>query len=181
MADRPAQSPPPGAELLVSPEEVAGALDRLAAELQQHIDREPCILLGVMIGGLLPMAWLASRLAGDFQLDYCHVTRYRGSQRGGQPVWLRPPSLEQRGRHVIVIDDIFDEGVTLEYVREQCRDAGAAQVSAVALVEKRHGRAVARPPELVGLPVPDRYVFGCGMDLEHHWRHLRGIYAMQET
>ena len=167
--------------MLVSPDEVDVALDRLARELQPQIDREPCILLGVMIGGLLPMAWLASRLEGDFQLDYCHVTRYRGGQRGGQPVWLRAPSLEQRGRHVIVVDDIFDEGITLEYVREQCREAGAARVSAVALVEKRHGRAVARPPELVGLPVPDRYVFGCGMDFEHHWRHLRGIYAMQES
>jgi len=181
MADRRPRSLPPGAELLVSPEEVTDALDRLAAELQAHIDREPCVLLGVMIGGLLPMAWLASRLHGDFQLDYCHVTRYRGGQRGGQPVWLRPPSLEQRDRHVIVVDDIFDEGVTLEYVREQCRAAGAGRVSAVALVEKRHGRAVARPPELVGLPVPDRYVFGCGMDLEHRWRHLRGIYALGEA
>lgn len=180
MADRGAPSLPQGAEMLVSPDEVSGALDRLARELQPQVDREPCVLLGVMIGGLLPMAWLASRLAGDFQMDYCHVTRYRGGQRGGQPVWLRAPSLEQRGRHVIVIDDIFDEGITLEYVREQCREAGAARVSAVALVEKRHGRAVARPPELVGLPVPDRYVFGCGMDLEHHWRHLRGIYTMRE-
>jgi len=91
-----------------------------------------------------------------------------------------PARVSGRIVHVIVVDDIFDEGVTLDYVREQCQRAGAARVSALALVEKRHDRARGRPPEFIGVAVPDRYVFGCGMDLAHHWRHLPGIYALRE-
>ncbi len=176
------RSLPPGAELLITPGEVSVALDMLAGKLQPLIDDGPCVLLSVLLGGLLPTAWLAERLSGDFQLDYCHVTRYQGRQKGDVPVWLRPPSLDIRSAHVIVIDDIYDEGITLDYVRRECKAVGAQRVTGVALIKKRHDRAVGQAPaDFVGLQVPDRYVFGCGMDLAHHWRHLTGIYALQEV
>jgi hypoxanthine phosphoribosyltransferase len=176
------RSLPPRAELLVTPGEVSAALDALAGKLQPLVDEGPCVLVSVLLGGLMPTAWLAERLVGDFQLDYCHVTRYQGRQKGAVPVWLRPPSLDIRSAHVIVIDDIYDEGITLEYVRRECQAAGARRVTSVALVKKSHDRAAGRAPaDFVGLEVPDRYVFGCGMDLAHHWRHLSGIYALQEV
>jgi hypoxanthine phosphoribosyltransferase len=172
---------PPDAEALVGADEVQAALAQMAAPLQAEIDAGNCVLLVVMLGGLVPGAWLLQRLHGDFELDYCHVTRYAGRQRGGEPRWLQPPRARLADRTVLIVDDIFDEGITLDYVVEACRELGAARVLTAVLVEKRHARAVARrTPDIVGLSVPDRYVFGCGMDLERRWRHLPAIYALAE-
>lgn len=172
---------PAGAKEVVDAASVTHALDRLAGRLQAEIDAGDCVLLVVMMGGLVPGARLLQRLTGDFEIDYCHVTRYAGQQKGGEPVWLQPPRRELAGRNVLVIDDIYDEGITLDYVVASCRELGAARVLTAVLATKRHSRAEGhRPPDIAGLQVPDRYVFGCGMDLEHRWRHLPAIYALPE-
>lgn len=178
MADLPVALPA-GAEELISASEVEQAYQRMAAALQAQIDSADCVLLSVLLGGMLAGVRVASRLRGDFLMDYCHVTRYRGGQRGGEPTWLQAPQTELRRRKVLVVDDIFDEGVTLDYVERDCLERGAAGVYVAVLVAKEHGRAcVGRRPDFVGLTVPDRYVFGCGMDLDHRWRHLDAIYAL---
>ncbi len=170
---------PAGAEVIASAAAVNAALDRMAAALQAQIDGADCVLLVVMAGGLVPAGRLLERLSGDFEIDYCHVTRYAGQQRGGEPHWLQAPRARLRERTVLVVDDIFDEGITLDYVIQACRELGAARVLTAVLVTKRHDRAAGRrPPDIAGIEVPDRYVFGCGMDLEHRWRHLPAIYAL---
>jgi len=170
----------PDAELVASEADVRQAYQRLAAELQPSIDADDCVLLGVMMGGLIPMARLAALLSGDYAMDYCHVSRYRGASHGGELEWLQPPHPGLGGRTVLLIDDIFDEGITLDYVVRACRDLGAARVISTVLVRKRHDRvAVATAPDFVGLEVADRYVFGCGMDYRNRWRHLPAIYALR--
>lgn len=182
MAKAAADCGPAGAECVISASEVSAAVDRLAAILQPEIDAGDCVLLTVMLGGMIPAAWLATRLNGDFTLDYCHVTRYAGGETGGQPRWLQPPGAELRDRCVLIIDDIYDEGITMEYVEHACRERGARRIVTCALVAKQHERAGGRrPPDHVGLHVPDRYVFGAGMDLRNRWRHLAGIWAMAEN
>lgn len=172
---------PPGAELLVAPETVDAALSQMAAALQAEIDAGDCVVLVVMMGGLIPAARLLQKLRGDFELDYCHLTRYAGKQRGGETQWLQPPRSALQGRTVLIIDDIFDEGITLDCVVQACLDGGAARVRTAVLVTKHHSRSGARhAPDIAGFEVPDRYVFGCGMDLEHRWRHLPAIYALAE-
>ena len=172
---------PPKAELLVSATDVEAAYARMAALMQPKVEREDCILLTVMLGGLVPAARLAALLRGNFTLDYCHVTRYQGRRHGGEPVFLQAPRQPLRGRTVFVVDDIFDEGITLDFIVDHCNAQGAGEVIGVALVRKLHDRAVGRArPQVVGTQVPDRYVFGCGMDLGHRWRHLPAIYALKE-
>jgi len=170
---------PAGAELIVSAVAVDQALDRMAAALQAEIHAQDCVFLIVMAGGLVPGARLLQRLTGDFEIDYCHVTRYAGQQRGGEPHWLQPPRARLEGRTVLVVDDIFDEGITLDYVVQCCQQLGATRVLTAVLVTKRHPRTRGRRvPDISGVEVPDRYVFGCGMDLAHRWRHLPAIYAL---
>jgi hypoxanthine phosphoribosyltransferase len=172
---------PAGAELVVSAATVDLALERMAAALQAEIDAQDCVLLVVMMGGLLPGARLLGRLSGNFEIDYCHVTRYAGQQRGGEPHWLQAPRARLQDRTVLIVDDIFDEGITLDYVVKACSDQGAARVLTAVLVTKQHARSAGRrTPDISGVEVPDRYVFGCGMDLEHRWRHLPAIYALAE-
>ncbi|MDJ0928436.1 MAG: phosphoribosyltransferase family protein [Gammaproteobacteria bacterium] len=170
---------PDGSELLIPHRDISTALDRLAQELQPVVDSGRCVLMAVMVGGMWPAIWLAERLRGDFVVDYCHVTRYRGGERGAEPEWLQAPCRDLAGAEVVLVDDIFDEGVTLDYARRACLKQRAARVTTVTLVVKRHGRAVPfAAPDHFGLEVPDRYVFGCGMDYRYHWRHLPDIHAL---
>ena len=173
--------PVAGAQRLASQVQVDAAYARMSGEIQLVVSSEDCVLVGIMLGGLLPLARIAEQLDGDFLLDYCQVSRYRGGTRGGELEWLRAPRENLAGRTVVLIDDIYDEGVTLDFVSRACAEAGAGRVLSAVLVRKRHDRATGTgPPDVVGLEVDDRYVFGCGMDYRHRWRHLRAIYALPD-
>jgi hypoxanthine phosphoribosyltransferase len=174
-----AEPPVRGARLVVPPAAVEGAWNRLAQALQPVVAGGDCVLLGVLVGGMVPLVHVAARLRGDFALDYCHVSRYLGGTAGGALHWFARPRQRLAGRTVILIDDIFDEGHTLAELRHFCLGQGAARVLVAVLARKRHARAVVGPaPEFVGLDVPDEYVFGCGMDYRDRWRHLDAIYAI---
>jgi len=171
----------PNAEIVATAADVRQAYLRLATGLQPVVAAEDCVLLGVLLGGLIPMARLAGMLSGDFLMDYCQVSRYREAIHGGELDWLQPPQVDLTGRTVLLVDDIYDEGITLECVARACCELGAGRVLSAVLVRKRHDRtAVERQPDLVGLEVDDRYVFGCGMDYRRRWRHLPAIYALRE-
>lgn len=170
-----------GARRVVSAEAVRDAWERLAAAIQPVVgdSQGRCLLLGVMLGGMVPLVRISERLRGDFLIDYCHLTRYRGSTRGGEIDWIRRPSSDLGGFTVVLVDDIFDEGRTLAELRRECLANGAARVLIAVLARKRHGRADADlRPDFVGLEVADEYVFGCGMDFRGRWRHLDEIYAV---
>jgi len=171
----------PPAVIVATAVEVQRAYARLAGALQAVIDSHDCVLLGLMLGGMLPTARLATMLCGDFLLDHCQLSRYRGGERGGEPEWQRPPGSDLRGRTVLLVDDIFDEGITLDHVTRACQELGAGKVISTVLIRKRHDRvATTLRPDHIGLEVDDRYVFGCGMDYRHRWRHLPDIWALAE-
>ena len=115
-------------------------------------------------------------------MDYCHVTRYAGDTKAGGLQWRELPHLSLDNHSVIIVDDIYDEGITLQAVADYCRQAGAVRVAtAVMVVKERQPVAGVAPPDFTtGLTVPDRYVFGCGMDVYGRWRHLPAIYALPE-
>ena len=92
---------------------------------------------------------------------------------------MSKPEISLQGRTVLVIDDILDEGHTLEQVLEFCRDAGASRVFSAVLIEKQHDRRIPGiSADFVGLQVEDKYVFGFGMDYRNYLRNLNGIYAL---
>ena len=158
---------------------VCEALDRMAAEITECMAKANPIVLAVMTGGLIPAVWLQGRFGFLHQLDYVHVSRYVGKTTGGEVVWLGGPRLDLQGRSVLVVDDILDEGLTLEAIIERCRKKGASEVKSAVLVRKRHKRCVeGLVADFVGLEVEDKYVFGCGMDYHEHFRHLNEVYAV---
>ena len=169
------------ADLLHSAEAVTAALDRLAAAITARLaDRDPVILI-VMHGALIPGGRLLSRLPFPCQVGYLHATRYQGGTRGGELHWIAPPSVPVTGRVVLVVDDIFDEGVTLKAILEELRRLGAQEVYSAVLVDKIHNQKVDLAVDFVGLKVEDRYVFGAGMDYHDHLRNLPAIYAVKNT
>jgi len=167
------------ADCLHSGADVASALDRMAAAItEEYRDRNP-LLICVMNGGLIVTGGLMLRLDFPLEQDYMHATRYRGATRGGELHWAVEPRIPLRDRDVLVIDDILDEGYTLAAIVEHCRQAGARSVKSVVLVEKLHDRKHGIAADFVGLQVPDRYVFGYGMDYKGFLRNANGIFAVR--
>jgi hypoxanthine phosphoribosyltransferase len=168
------------ADLLHGDAEVQRALDRMAAQITERLaDANPLVLV-VMVGGVIPAAELLARLDFPLELDYLHVTRYRGATRGGELHWLVRPLQSLADRVVLVADDILDEGLTLHEILGYCRGAGAREVYSAVLVEKQRARDPRiRTADFTGLPVVDRYVFGYGMDYKGYLRNVRGIYAVR--
>ncbi|HET7369480.1 MAG TPA: hypoxanthine-guanine phosphoribosyltransferase [Gammaproteobacteria bacterium] len=172
-----------GAELLHSESAVRAAVDRMATAIRARLAGKNPLLLCVMTGGVMATTWLAERLDFPLQIDYVHLTRYDGETSGSDDAtWLAKPRFTLTGRHVLLVDDIYDEGVTLRRLVDYCRNQGAADVASAVLVRKRHERnrgGIA--PDIVGLEVEDRYVFGCGLDYKNYLRNLPAIYAVTET
>jgi hypoxanthine phosphoribosyltransferase len=168
------------ADLIHAQPAVEAALDRMAAAIAGRLEGANPVVLGVMVGGVVPLGCLLPRLDFPLQVDYLHVTRYRGDVRGGTLDWRARPSTPLEGRSVLVVDDILDEGATLTAILDHCRAAGAREVLSAVLVEKLHDRKPGiRHADVTGLEVPDRYVFGYGMDYRGYLRNARGIYAVK--
>lgn len=168
------------ADCLYTAEQVQAAIDRLAvAVAADYRDKLP-LLLCVMNGGLFLMAALLRRLQFPMECDYLHASRYRGATSGGKTIaWLAKPQTPLAGRHVLIVDDILDEGFTLKEIIRYCRDENVASVETCVLTRKMHDRPVADiAAKYTGLDLPDRYVFGCGMDYKHYFRNLNAIYAL---
>lgn len=160
---------------------VAAAYDRLARAVRAEYSLLNPVILCVMIGGLIPTVELIKRLNFAFELDYLHATRYRGELAGAEIAWKAEPSIPLEGRHVLIIDDILDEGATLLAIQKAVQAQRPDSVKTLVLAEKLHRRRVSgAKAEFIGLAVPDRYVFGCGMDYKEYFRQLPAIYAVRE-
>jgi hypoxanthine phosphoribosyltransferase len=169
-----------GADLIYTQAQVETALDDMAASITRQLhDRNPLILC-LMLGAVVVTGKLLTRLQFPLQLEYIHATRYRGATRGGELEWLRFPRARIKGRTVLVVDDILDEGITLKAITDACREAGAAAVHTAVLLDKQLPKPKQFPrADFTGLSIPDRYVFGYGMDYKEYLRNCNGIYAVK--
>lgn len=169
------------ADCLYSNAEVDQAIVALASTLTKSYEALNPLLLIVMTGGFVFAGQLLTRLDFPLQVDYLHASRYRGGTSGHEIEWRIRPKIPLAGRHVLVIDDILDEGHTLHAVVADCRSAGAMSVRTAVLIEKLHDRKCDdMKPDFAGLEVPDRYVFGYGLDYHEYLRNAPGIYAVPE-
>lgn len=149
--------------------------EKITADMK---DDNPLVLC-VMTGGLIPTGHLLTRLSFPLQLDYIHATRYCGETSGGKLNWIQEPSISLRDRNVLIIDDIFDEGITLLEIDKYCSDKGASQVRSAVLVNKMHDRKANYKPDYVGIEIEDRYLFGFGMDYKNYLRNVNAIHAVK--
>lgn len=168
------------ADLLVGATEVELALDHLAASITDALANRMPLALCVMGGAVVFTGKLMPRLGFPLEFDYLHATRYRDGTRGGEIEWSALPRKEVAGRCVLLMDDVLDEGHTLAAAKAKLLEMGAAEVWIAVLAEKDLGHAKPVTAEFVGLTLPNRYVFGMGMDAYGLWRNLPAIYAMKE-
>ena len=168
------------AELVCSEADAAAAVARMAREITAVMAERHPLVLSVMGGGVVFTGQLLPLLHFPLEFDYIHVTRYRGGMQGGTIQWRVEPRQRLAGRVVLVLDDILDEGHTLAAIRERILQQGAAAFYSAVLADKAIGRSKPVRADFVGVIVPDRYVFGFGMDVEGAWRNLPAIYAVKD-
>ena len=168
------------AELVCDAQTVHAAIVRLGREITEQLaDRNPLALV-VMRGGVFFAGQLLPLLRFPLELDYVHASRYGNETTGGYLEWKSLPPQSIRGRCVLVLDDILDAGETLAAIREHLLKAGVESCFLAVLTEKNTGLAKPVKADFVGLTVPNKYLFGCGLDVSGAWRNLPEIYALKE-
>lgn len=164
-----------------SASEVEQAVGRLAREITARLAGAYPLVLAVMGGAVVFAGQLLPRLRFPLDFDYIHVTRYGAATQGGGIDWKVEPPQAVRGRAVLVVDDILDGGETMLAIRERLQAQGAASFQCAVLAQKTLARARPMDADFAGLAIPDRFVFGCGMDAKGYWRNLPEIRAMKGT
>ena len=158
---------------------IAGIADAIARDYKGEVP----VFLSIMNGALPFAGQLALELGArgqDAQFDYMQASRYHG-ESGGELVWKHRPVSSLFGRRVLLVDDILDEGFTLQGVRDWCLEQGATDVRIAVLTVKKHDRCLdGVKADYAGIELPDRFVFGFGMDVSESLRSLPAIYAMKQ-
>jgi hypoxanthine phosphoribosyltransferase len=167
------------ADCLHDKQAVNEALSFMAGNIANELSNRNPLVITVMQGGLIFAAELLLRLHFPLTQDYIHATRYTGDTRGGELKWIARPTQSLKDRTVLLVDDIYDEGFTLQAIVEYCKAEGATDVFTAVLVNKVHDRKNGPIPNFMGLDVEDRYVFGFGMDYKGYLRNVPGIYAVK--
>jgi hypoxanthine phosphoribosyltransferase len=166
-------------DVVASAEEVQAAVRRVATEIEQRLSSAYPLVLAVMGGAVVFAGQILPLLRFPLDFDYIHASRYGTATRGAAVDWkVSPPGLA-KGRSVLVLDDILDHGETMNVIRERLLELGATGFHCAVLVEKMLDKAKPIAPDFVGLRIPDRFVFGCGMDAKGFWRNLPEIRAMR--
>lgn len=169
------------ADLLHSESEVEAAIDKMAENINLFLVERNPLLLCVMNGGIVLGGKLLTRLNFPLTLDAINASRYRNQTQGGEIDWIQTPRTELKGRTVLLVDDILDEGLTLSAIYDYCREQGASSIYSAVLVNKNLGYAKPIQADFVGLEVENRYIFGYGMDYKGYLRNAAGIYACKES
>ena len=168
------------ASCLQTADEVSAAIDRLAAQITRDLKQLNPLVVCVMNGGLIFCGQLLVRLPFGLQFNYLQVSRYRNETHGGELKWLAQLNQSVKDRHILLVDDILDEGDTLIAVTQWLCEQEASSVRTAVLVDKQHARKrqSGYTADYTGFEMGDEFLFGCGMDYQGYFRNLNGIYAV---
>ncbi len=159
---------------------IAQAVQRMAADITRVLADHNPLVLSVLSGAVVFTGQLLPLLKFPLDFDYLHLTRYGSATQGGRIEWKVFPHDAIAGRVVLVLDDILDEGHTMVEIRTRILSAGAARFYCAAFAEKLTGMPRQIAADFVGVQLPNRFVFGFGMDIRGAWRNLPAIYAVKE-
>jgi len=169
------------ADCLVDGVQIEHALESLAEKITTRLKDSNPLVFVVMNGGLVLAGRILPKLLFPLEVSYLHASRYGHALNGNLLDWRVRPTQDLRGRTVLVLDDILDEGFTLKAILEYLKNEGAEEVLSAVLVHKDHQRKAypGMRADFTGLDVADRFLFGCGMDYKGYWRNAPGIYALK--
>jgi len=172
--------PPPGLTLLYNREQISAAVERLAVALtRDYRDKRP-LLVGVLKGSFIFMADLIRPLDFPVEVDFIRLSSYtHGCETSGTVRLLHAVRTPVRGRHVVVVEDIVDSGLTTGFVIDYLAKKGPASLRLCALTDKPARRRTPVKIDYLGLVVPDKFIVGYGLDCDEQYRHLPEVYVME--
>jgi hypoxanthine phosphoribosyltransferase len=169
------------ADEIIPAVEVNLAVRRVAAEIRIALKDKHPLVLSVMGGAVVFSGQILPLLHFPLEFDTIHATRYGAATQGGQLTWKLKPRENVAGRTVLILDDILDEGETLAAIRDMVMKLGAKEVYCAVFADKNIGRAKPITADFIGVTLPNRFVFGFGMDIHGAWRNLPSVYAQKES
>lgn len=165
------------ADLLFSEAQVETALDNMAVAINTQLADSNPLVLCVLNGGIVAAGKLLTRLKIPLTIDSINASRYQNQTSGGIIEWVLKPATPLKGRTILIMDDILDEGITLAAIKDYCLGQGAIAVYNAVLVDKLLDHDKPIKADFVGLQIENRYLFGYGMDYKGYLRNAAGIYA----
>jgi hypoxanthine phosphoribosyltransferase len=163
-------------KVLVTEEQINEKVAELAAELDKKYADKNVLLVGVLKGAVMFMADLSRAMQIPAQMDWMAVSSYgSGTVSSGVVRILKDLDADVLGRHVVIVEDIIDSGLTLSWLVGNLEARGAASVEVVALLRKPAAAKVEVNVGLVGFDIPNEFVVGYGLDYAEKYRTLKGV------
>jgi hypoxanthine phosphoribosyltransferase len=163
-------------EVLLTEEQILDKLAELAAQVTIDYEGKDLILVGVLKGAVMVMADFARALPLDIQMDWMAVSSYGTGTRSSGVVQIRKDlDVDLHGRHVLIVEDIIDSGLTLSWLLENFASRGAESVEVLALLRKPEAMKVHVDCRYVGFDIPNAFVIGYGLDYAERYRNLRDV------
>jgi len=161
------------AQILITEEEIAARLDEMAAQIDADYEGEDLLLIGVLKGAVYVMADLSRRLHHGTQMDWMAVSSYgSGTKSSGVVRILKDLDTDLTGRHVLIVEDIIDSGLTLSWLLGNLSSRGAASVEIATLLRKPDAAKVEVDVKYVGFDIPPEFVVGYGLDYAERYRNI---------
>jgi hypoxanthine phosphoribosyltransferase len=163
---------------LFTAQQLAVRVGELGAQISHDYHGRPLHLVGVLRGATIFMADLCRQLSTPVTYDYIAVNSYESTTSSGVVKLVKDLEENVESRHVLVVEDIIDSGLTLNYIKEMLQSRKVASLALCALLDRPHRRKVSLELDYSGFTIPDKFVVGYGLDFEQKWRQLPDIYAI---
>jgi hypoxanthine phosphoribosyltransferase len=160
-------------KVLLTQEQLHTRLDEIAAEIDADYEGKDLLLVGVLKGAVMVMADLARRLHSSVAMDWMAVSSYgSGTKSSGVVRILKDLDTDLTGRHVLIVEDIIDSGLTLSWLVSNLRSRGPASVEIATMLRKPDAAKVDVDVRYVGFDIPSEFVVGYGLDYAERYRNL---------
>ena len=168
-------------KILISREEIAKAVTRLASEIRRDYQGKQPLLIGVLKGSFVFMADLIRQLDLPLELDFVRLSSYgAGKETSGKVKVVQPLKTAVKGRDVLVIEDIVDTGITISFLLDYLRKKKPASLKLCALTDKPSHRKIQVSIDYLGFTLPDKFIVGYGLDFAEKFRYLPDICFLED-
>jgi hypoxanthine phosphoribosyltransferase len=163
-------------QVLLDEAAISTKVQELAAQIDADYEGKDLLLVGVLKGALMVMADLSRAMSGPVEMDWMAVSSYgAGTKSSGVVRIMKDLDRDITGRHVLVVEDILDSGLTLSWLLRNLRSRGPASVEVCTFLRKPDALKVQVEPRYVGYDIPNEFVVGYGLDYAEKYRNLRVV------
>ncbi|MGV8124615.1 MAG: hypoxanthine phosphoribosyltransferase [Vulcanimicrobiota bacterium] len=167
-------------EVLYTEDQIKKRIEEIGAQLSADYQGKDLVIIVILRGAVVFLADLTRCMNVNATIDFIVVTRYGYSDKPGQLKILKDLDYPIEGKHIIIVEDIVDEGLTLYYLKEALLLRKPATLKICALFDKPARRKVNVAPDYIGFSIPDRFIIGYGLDYKQKFRNLPYIAVMRE-